>query len=1098
MEYEAFLARKRRLDPPTGIDVPASALNPELFPFQRDIVRWSLRRGRAAVFADCGLGKGQPVTSSVLTPSGWRSIGDLVIGDRVIGKSGAACNVTGVFPRGELPVYRVTFCDGTSIVCDADHLWSVRTNSDKFRGKAWRTMRTEDLIKSGLHYGKGDKSRKWRIPLADAIQLEPTTALTLHPYLLGVMLGDGSMIATPAWHKDDQDIADRIGTMLPAGVALSCRSDGHRCKKWSFVNHPRNPHVRNPVALALEQLELMGTTAETKFVPTRYLFGTIAERVALLQGLMDTDGYCGDPTPEFSSASEKLARAVVFLVQSLGGVASLAKKAEPSYRYKGEDRVGLPSWRVNMSLPSGVNPFSLPRKAKKYRPTSRGLGRWIKSIEPCGTEPVVCIAVDAPDHLYVTEHCVVTHNTFMQLEWAKHIPGRVLILTPLAVARQTQREGERFGIPARVVEHPADVGDGISITNYAKLHRFLGMKWAGIVADESGILKHHDAATRNLLIEEFARTPFRLACTATPAPNDHMELGSHAEFLGVMTRAEMLAMFFVHDGGETQKWRMKGHAESEFWRWMCSWAVMLRKPSDLGYENDGFDLPPLVTREHVVAFEDDPHRRGQLFALPAETLDERRGARRASLDARVAKAAELANGDDEQWLIWCDLNDEGNALERSIRGAVQIAGADDDETKIARMAGFIDGTHRVLVSKPSIAGHGVNLQNCCNEAFVGLSDSYEQLYQAIRRCWRFGQTRPVNVHIITSPAEGNVLANIKRKDDDANRMAEGMVKHMADISSAEIRGSQRTESAYATDVQSGEGWALRLGDCVEVVGSMMKDSIGFSVFSPPFSSLYTYSNSDRDMGNCSGDAEFAEHFGYLIGELLRVTMPGRLCSFHCMNLPTSKERDGYIGIRDFRGALIRQFERAGWIYHSEVCIWKDPVTAMQRTKALGLLHKQIKKDSCMSRQGIADYLVTMRKPGDNPERVAHTAAEFPVSLWQRYASPVWMDINPSDTLQFMPAREENDERHIAPLQLQVIERAIDLWTNRGDLVLDPFTGIGSTGYVALKRGRRFVGAELKRSYWELACKHLRTAEREARERTLFSGQDPEPQAEAAS
>lgn len=270
-------------------------------------------------------------------------------------------------------------------------------------------------------------------------------------------------------------------------------------------------------------------------------------------------------------------------------------------------------------------------------------------------------------------------------------------------------------------------------------------------------------------------------------------------------------------------------------------------------------------------------------------------------------------------------------------------------------------------------------------------------------------------------------------------------------------------------------FALYHGDSIEVLKGIPGNSIHYSIFSPPFASLYTYSNSDRDLGNTKSDDDFAEHFSFLVPELYRVTMPGRLLSFHCMNLPSSKERDGVIGLKDFRGELIRAFMDAGWIYHSEVCIWKDPVTAMQRTKALGLLHKQIKKDSCMSRQGIADYLVTMRKPGDNPERVTHTNESFPVSVWQRYASPVWMDINPSDTLQRESAREERDERHICPLQLQVIERAINLWTNPNDTVLDPFGGIGSTPYTAIRKGRRAVACELKESYYRQMVNNCRVA-----------------------
>lgn len=270
-------------------------------------------------------------------------------------------------------------------------------------------------------------------------------------------------------------------------------------------------------------------------------------------------------------------------------------------------------------------------------------------------------------------------------------------------------------------------------------------------------------------------------------------------------------------------------------------------------------------------------------------------------------------------------------------------------------------------------------------------------------------------------------------------------------------------------------WAMYHGDCVEVIRGMPDDSVGFTVFSPPFASLYTYSASARDMGNARNHAEFYGHFRYLVPELFRVTKPGRLLAFHCMNLPTVKSRDGVIGLTDFRGELIRRFVECGWTFHSEVCIWKDPVTAMQRTKALGLLHKQLKKDSCMSRQGIPDYLIVMRKDGENAEPVSHTNETFPVAEWQQYASPIWTDINQSDTLQYRSAREHEDERHIAPLQLEVIRRALRLWSNPGDTVLSPFAGIGSEGYVAVEEGRNFVGIELKTSYYEQACRNLAEA-----------------------
>lgn len=666
-------------------------------------------------------------------------------------------------------------------------------------------------------------------------------------------------------------------------------------------------------------------------------------------------------------------------------------------------------------------------------------------------------------------------KTLMQLTWAEHVPGPVLILAPLAVAQQTVREGEKFGIDVQYVrEQPAKTGEGVFITNYEMLERFKSAHWSGVVLDESSIIKHKDGAFRRKVIEDFSSVPFRLACTATPAPNDFTELGNHSEFLGGLSMTEMLSTFFVHDGGSTQNWRLKGHATSEFWRWVCSWAVLLRKPSDLGYKDDGFHLPGLTYHDHVIRTETAPE--GFLFPVQAETLQERLAARRSTIAERVAECADHVNASSEPWVIWCNLNDESKALAAAIPDSVEVSGSDSNDVKEDRLLGFSEGRFRVLVTKPKIAGHGMNWQHCANVAFVGLSDSWEQYYQAVRRCWRFGQERDVDVHIYTAETEGAVVANIKRKEADALTMVEEMTAQMRDLNREDVRGMAKESVEYVTDHESGAGWDLYLGDCVDVVGELDSHSIDFSVFSPPFESLYTYTATDRDMGNCRSSEEFAKHFNFLVDEMFRVIKPGRLVSFHCMNLPTSKVRDGVIGIRDFRGELIRMFQAAGFIYHSEVCIWKDPVTAMQRTKALGLLHKQLKKDACMSRQGIADYLVTMRKPGDNPNPVTNTNETFPVQLWQNYASPVWMDINPSDTLQYRSAREHKDERHICPLQLEVIRRAIRLWTNEGDLVLSPFTGIGSEGYVAIEEGRRFIGAELKESYFKQAAKNLDAAQ----------------------
>lgn len=680
-------------------------------------------------------------------------------------------------------------------------------------------------------------------------------------------------------------------------------------------------------------------------------------------------------------------------------------------------------------------------------------------------------------------------KTAMQLEWARQCVERAgrsaLVVAPLTVGHQTVLEAEKFGMGAKYVRSGAAVSEpSIYVTNYEMVGHFDISDFAAVVLDESSIIKAHDSKTRTELTERLRETPYVLCCTATPAPNDQMELGTHAEIVGAMKREEMLAMFFTHDGGDTSRWRLKHHAAADFYRWMATWAVMISRPGDIGYPDDGYELPELNIRTHTGDSGYVPD--GALFALPEEGLAGQRRARKAGLAWKVESIASMVNASSEQWCVWCDYNDESAALAKAIPDSVEVRGSDSPEKKSDAMLGFADGRYRVIVSKPSICGFGMNWQQCHLMAFCGLSYSYEQFYQAVRRCWRFGQENPVEAHVFTTVQESSSVNAINRKEEQMRETKRGMIAAMAEETERRIAGDADADvpdAAYAD--AEGKGWQMLLGDSVERLGEFPDSMFGLSVFSPPFASLYTYSDSERDMGNCKDDAEFWEQFKFLIDELYRVLMPGRSCCIHCMNLPKSKQRDGVIGLKDFRGDVIRAFERAGFVYHSEVTIWKNPVTAMQRTKALGLLHKTIRKDSSMSRQGVPDYVVVMRKPGDNPEPISHTSEEFPVSKWQEWASPVWMDVNPSRTLNGRNAGDDEDERHICPLQLDVIERCVGLWSNPGDVVLSPFGGIGSEGYQSILMGREYVGIELKPSYFREAVKNLRSAEAEASAPTLF-------------
>ena len=388
-------------------------------------------------------------------------------------------------------------------------------------------------------------------------------------------------------------------------------------------------------------------------------------------------------------------------------------------------------------------------------------------------------------------------KTPMQLEWAQKVSDHtgmpVLILAPLAVASQTEREGQKFGIHVNICESMDDVQSGVNITNYEKLDKFTAKAFSGVVLDESSILKSFSSKTRQLLIDMFQQTPYKLCCTATPAPNDHMELGNHSEFLGIMTRAEMLSMYFVHDGSRTSQWRLKGHAKDIFWQWMASWSVVIRNPKDLGYGDEGYDLPQLHIHQIIVD--------GDAPIMQDMSLTERREARKKSIESRCMAAAQLVNNSDEQWLVWCDLNDESKLLTESMIGAVEVKGPDKPEHKKGAMLDFANEKLRVLVTKPKIAGFGMNWQSCHNMIFVGLSDSFEAYYQAVRRCYRFQQEHEVNVYIIISAAEGAVKENIERKQREAVDMQLSMVKYTKEITKKELRQTSRISTPYEPHIE---------------------------------------------------------------------------------------------------------------------------------------------------------------------------------------------------------------------------------------------------------------------------------------------------------
>ena len=698
-------------------------------------------------------------------------------------------------------------------------------------------------------------------------------------------------------------------------------------------------------------------------------------------------------------------------------------------------------------------------------------------------------------------------KTFIQVEWARLIGTRTLIFAPLSVARQTIRESKKINVNVRYVRQLNEVGDGINITNYENAEKFKDVEIDSIVLDESSILKAIDGKTRKKLIKYFERVPYKLCCTATPSPNDYTELGNHAEFLGVCSTAEMLSTYFVNANKVTEsitetghvirkkmsnkngtQWRLRYNAYSDYFLWLSSWAIAIRKPSDLGYDDKGFILPELKVKEIIV--KSDFVSDGELFFTGLKGIQDRSRVRAETAGDKVAEIKKLVSN-NEQWIVWCGLDREAALVNKSIEDSVEVKGSHDAEYKAKCFEDFQDGKIRVLVTKGKIGGFGMNFQNAHNMIFFGLSDSWEMFYQCVRRCYRFGQKHPVNVYVIISDKETQILQNIRRKGQMSERMMNGLIEQVKEYEKIQVGKSEGTlDLSVEEEKIESERFVAMMGDSCERLKEVDSDSIHLSVYSPPFADLYTYSATERDLGNSKDWNEFFKHYSFILSELFRVTIPGRLSCVHTSDIPAMAMKDGYIGIRDFPGAVIAAHENAGWVFYGRAIVTKNPQAQAIRTKSKALLFTQLRKDSSDSRPALLDHILIFKKPGKNPVRVNPVEnGEIDNEKWIDWASGIWTGISESDTLQYTTARDKNDEKHICPLQLGTIERCIKLYSNPGETVLSPFGGIGSEVYQAVRFGRKGVLIELKKSYFNVAVNNLRSAESEINQDKLFSSEN---------
>lgn len=877
-------------------------------------------------------------------------------------------------------------------------------------------------------------------------------------------------------------------------------------------------------------------------------------------------------------------------------------------------------------------------------------------------------------------------KTIQQLEWARHVPGNVLIFAPLGVTHQTIAEAKnKLGMDVDYVRRPGELCRKVSITNYDLLEHFCDVNVAGIVLDESSCLKGITSKRRKLLFDHFTHIPFRLCCTATPAPNDIAEMAMHAQFLGVMKREDMLATFFVHD---ESSWRIMDHAKEHFYKWLASWSMALRNPSDLGYNGDSFILPPLYLEEHFLPWDDArliADGEGQLSIAGTQKLHgigDRIAVRQQTVKLRAEYAAEMIKeslckiqknkrsmiesitretekrycgeskreilkeakkiekpsslttehtmqkirrnnqdyveknewekpknsdliekerkeniisktkriyvGNNEstlpqiqkrseqetldntdlpsktigeclknkkedalyaelnilnsgkegsisttittqdlsedycvnhvtwelensktvqscseepqntltesfpnKWVIWCGLDEEQNLIANLLGDqCVSIYGSLPPEEKLRREKLWREGDVPVVVTKAKIFGWGVNWQHCSNAIFLGMNDSLELFFQTVRRLWRYGQQHPVTTHIVLSEHERPIWENVQRKEKEANTMIDGLIDAVKTYEQEELGVKASTGIGPAIVTHEGDDWRVLHGDCVEGMKQIPDESISLSIFSPPFLSLFQYNASERDLGNCMSTEQFFEHHHYVTEQLLRVLKPGRLIAMHMSQVPAMLVRDGWIGLKDFRGDMTRHMVDHGFIYAGEVTTGKSPQAQAIRIRAKGLSFNQLHKDSAWSRPCLGDYIVLYRKPGENAVPVI---PDIDNNTWILWASNIWYSTyydkengyRETYTLNVAEGRDEKDTKHICPLPLDLVERCVRLWSNAGETVLDPFSGLGTTGVKALEHNRKYIGCELKESYVAAQLKNLDRATRRATQQVLL-------------
>lgn len=765
-------------------------------------------------------------------------------------------------------------------------------------------------------------------------------------------------------------------------------------------------------------------------------------------------------------------------------------------------------------------------------------------------------------------------KTIMELEWAKivtkHTDKPVLIVMPLYVAYQTidtSLELFDFDLPFAEDKMIISPSAGIYVTNYEKLHKFSGIDWGGLVFDESSIFKGQGKFF-NLAKNLAKNIPYVLLASATPNPNSPEEMGMQSEVLGIMTTEEMKSSFFINrqsdkeiDKAKTSKiamlnsgvkklsevsfpdlkvsrkgnkkerqgWVLAPHAKKKFYQWLASWAMAVKLPSDIGFDDTGYILPKLTITP--IFLETGYVPEDQLVFTGLAGIGDRSKVRKLTLEPKCQKAMEIIGNNKDQWIIWYGLNPEGDKMVKLLKekdkNFVSVRGPDKTEVKVNRLKSFTTGKTQMLVSHTKICGHGSNFQNCHKMIFIGLSDSWESFYQSIKRIHRFNQFENCEVYVLLAEEEREIWENVQRKGAQAELMTKELIKNAGQYQLEELDMNATRKQIYETDEIKTDKYHIMLGDSCERLKEIKSNSVGFSIYSPPFEDLFVYSNTERDLGNSATQEDFYKHYGYIVDEVMRVTQPGRKTIVHAADIHARKGKDGFIGLKPFSDRVVTLYNDKGWDYNGRIPIAKNPQATAIRLKAHELMFATMRRDAARLMPVQPDYLLVFTKPGVNEGKILPMKnGEMNENTWINWAgntwlngigekleddnlteqdfiqiakqayehyksgNPIWDDISETKVLQHTGksrARlDKDDTKHICPLQLEPVERAIKLWSNPGDIVLSPFMGIGTEPYQAVMFGRYGIGIELKPSYFYKAASNIEKAVTLSQSVDLFS------------